>query len=138
MVRDVLDAVRDEIAQVGFGAMRIENVALRADVAKTTIYRRWPKKEDLLFELLQTMMSDAIEVPETGTLREDLLAIACHLRSVMTSPDGQAIAGVMMAERSEPDVRRVLERIREEKMLVPREIVERARARGEIEQSVDA
>ncbi len=138
VVRDVLDAVRDEIAEVGFGAMRIENVALRADVAKTTIYRRWPKKEDLLFELLQSMMSDAIEVPETGSLREDLLAIARHLRNVMTSTDGQAIAGMMMAERSDPDVRRVLERIREEKMHLPRMIVERARARGEIEASVDA
>jgi AcrR family transcriptional regulator len=138
VVRDVLDAVRDEIAQVGFGAMRIESVALRAEVAKTTIYRRWPKKEDLLFELLQSMMCGSKEVPETGSLREDLLASARHLRSIMTSTDGQAIARMMMAERSDPSVRGVLERIREEKMHVPRKIVERARERGEIDPSVDA
>jgi AcrR family transcriptional regulator len=138
VVRDVLDAVREEIAQVGFGAMRIESVALRAEVAKTTIYRRWPKKEDLLFELLQSMMCGEREVPEAGSLREDLLASARHLRGIMTSTDGQAIARMMMAERSLPEVRRVIERIREERMHIPRKIVERARERGEIAPSIDA
>jgi AcrR family transcriptional regulator len=138
VVRDVLDAVREEIAAVGFAAMRIENVALRAEVAKTTIYRRWPKKEDLLFELLQSMVSGPGEVPETGSLRGDLLAIARHLRTIMTSIEGQAVSRVMLAERSDPEVHRVIERIREEKMVIPRRIVERARERGEIEPSVDA
>jgi AcrR family transcriptional regulator len=138
VVRDVLEAVREEIAKVGFGAMRIENVALRADVAKTTIYRRWPKKEDLLFDLLRSMMQTSQEVAETGSLRGDLLAIAHHVRSIMTSTDGQAIARMMMTERSDPEVHRVLERIREEKMCIPRKIVARARERGEISPSIDA
>ncbi len=138
VVRDVLDAVREEIAKVGFSAMRIENVALRADVAKTTIYRRWPKKEDLLFELLQSMTSGTGEIPESGTLRADLLAIARHLRCVMTSIEGQAVARVLMAERSDPEVQRAIAHIRAEKMVVPMQIVERARERGEIGKAVDA
>jgi AcrR family transcriptional regulator len=138
VVRDVLDAVREEIAMVGFSAMRIENVALRAEVAKTTIYRRWPKKEDLLFELLQSMTRGSGEIPETGDLRADLLAIARHLRTMMTSTDGQAIARVLMAERSDPEVQRVIALIREEKMVAPMQIVARARERGEIGGAVDA
>jgi AcrR family transcriptional regulator len=138
VVRDVLDAVREEIAKVGFSAMRIENVALRAEVAKTTIYRRWPKKEDLLFELLQSMTSGSGPIPESGVLRTDLLAIAHHLRCVMTGADGQAIARVLMAERSDPEVQRAIAHIREQKMAVPRQIVERARERGEIGAGVDA
>jgi AcrR family transcriptional regulator len=138
VVRDVLDAVREEIALVGFSAMRIENVALRAEVAKTTIYRRWPKKEDLLFELLQSMTRGSGEIPESGTVREDLLAVARHLRSMMTSTDGQAVARVLMAERSDPEVERAIAHIREEKMVVPMQIVERARARGEVGAAVDA
>ena len=138
VVRDVLDAVREEIAKVGFSAMRIENVALRAEVAKTTIYRRWPKKEDLLFELLQSMTSGSGEIPETGNLRTDLVAVARHLRCVMTSTDGQAIARVLMAERSEPEVQRAIAHVRERKMAVPLKIVERARERGEIGKAVDA
>ncbi len=138
VVRDVLDAVREEIAKVGFSAMRIENVALRAEVAKTTIYRRWPKKEDLLFELLQSMTSGSWEIPESGSFRTDLLAIARHLRCVMTSTDGQAIARVLMAQRSDPEVQRAIAHIREEKMAVPMQIVERARERGEIGATVDA
>jgi AcrR family transcriptional regulator len=138
VVRDVLDAVREEIAKVGFSAMRIENVALRAEVAKTTIYRRWPKKEDLLFELLQSMTSGSGEIPESGSLRTDLVAVARHLRCVMTSTDGQAIARVLMAERSEPEVQRAIAHVRERKMAVPLKIVERARERGEIGRAVDA
>lgn len=138
VVRDVLDAVREEIAKVGFSAMRIENVALRAEVAKTTIYRRWPKKEDLLFELLQSMTSGSGEIPETGNLRADLIAVARHLKCVMTSTDGQAIARVLMAERSEPEVQRAIAHVRERKMAGPLKIVERARERGEIGGAVDA
>ena len=138
VVRDVLDAVRAEIAKVGFSAMRIENVALRAEVAKTTIYRRWPKKEDLLFELLQSMMSGSEAIAEGGNLRADLLAIGRHLRSVMTSTDGQAIARVLMAEGSDPEVQRAIAHIREQKMIVPMKLVERARERGEIGGAVDA
>lgn len=138
VVRDVLDAAREEIAKAGFSAMRIENVALRAEVAKTTIYRRWPKKEDLLFELLQSMTSGSGEIPECGSLRADLLAIARHLRSIMTSSDGQAIARVLMAERSDPEVERAIAHIREETMVVPMQLVERARKRGEVDPSLDA
>lgn len=138
VIRDVLDAVREEIATVGFSAMRIENVALRAEVAKTTIYRRWPKKEDLLFALLQSMTSGSGEIPESGSLRADLIAIADHLRCVMTSTDGQAIARVLMAERSDPEVQRAIAHVRERKMAVPLKILERARERGEIGRAVDA
>ena len=133
VVRDVLEAVREEIGTVGFRAMRIENIALRAEVAKTTIYRRWPKKEDLLFELLHAMMFDANKVlVETGSLREDLLAIARHVQERMTSAEGKAIGRMMMAERSEPEVERAVERVRETMVRIPLQMVEAARERGEL------
>lgn len=137
VVRDVLDAVREEIANVGFRAMRIENVALRAEVAKTTIYRRWPKKEDLLFELLQSMMVGSQSLPEKGCLRDDLLAIGHYIESMMKSPEGQAVGRMMTAERSDPEVRRVIERIREQNIHIPRKMMERARERGEVAPGVD-
>lgn len=133
VIRDVLEAVRDEIARVGFRAMRIEDVAARAAVAKTTIYRRWPKKEDLLYDLLQTMMSakrDALV--ETGTLRGDLIAIGRYVLGVMQSVNGQAISRMMMIERADPEVRSVIDRIRESNVSIPRLMLEKARARGEL------
>jgi hypothetical protein len=56
----------------------------------------------------------------------------------MTSTDGQAIARVLMAERSEPEVQRAIAHVRERKMAGPRKIVEGARERGEIGRAVDA
>ncbi len=137
VVKDVLEAVREEIAKVGFHAMRIENVALRAEVAKTTIYRRWPKKEDLLFELLQSMMVGSQSLPEKGCLRDDLLSIGRYIQAMMTSAEGQAIGRVMMAERSNPEVRRAFERVREQNIHIPRKMVERARQRGEVDPGID-
>ena len=137
VVRDVLDAVRIEIANVGFHAMRIENVAARAEVAKTTIYRRWPKKEDLLCDLLQSMMVAAELPAETGSLRQDLLAIAHHLHRLMTSDEGQAIGRMMLAEHSHLEVRRVVERVRANNIEIPLKMIERARERGELAEGLD-
>ena len=137
VVKDVLEAVRAEVALVGFRAMRIEDVALRAEVAKTTIYRRWPKKEDLLFDMLQSMLFASYVVTETGNLREDLVAIGRHMRDRITDIEGQAIGRMVMAERSEPEVRSLVDRIREHNISIPRKMLIRARERGEVASGVD-
>jgi AcrR family transcriptional regulator len=48
VVRGVMEATLAELALTGYGALRIEDVAVRAGVNKTTVYRRWPTKEELV------------------------------------------------------------------------------------------
>ena len=48
VVRGILAAALEELASAGYRALRIEDVATRAGVNKTTVYRRWPTKEDLV------------------------------------------------------------------------------------------
>ena len=55
VVQRVLDATIAEMARVGYRALRIEDVAARAGVNKTTVYRRWPEKGALLREALAAM-----------------------------------------------------------------------------------
>ena len=62
--RAIVDATLELIAEEGVTGLSVESVAVRAGVAKTTIYRRWSGKEDLVAEALATLNDDLEELPE--------------------------------------------------------------------------
>lgn len=75
---DILDATLDLLAEVGYGDMTMDMVAARAAAGKATIYRRWSSKEDLILDAVARMKSKQVNLdrlPDTGTLRSDLLAL---------------------------------------------------------------
>jgi TetR/AcrR family transcriptional regulator, regulator of autoinduction and epiphytic fitness len=72
--RVILQAVLDELSEVGYGAMTIEAVAVRAGVGKSTIYRHWPGKLELVEEALRTLKAPII-VPEEGSLRDRVVSV---------------------------------------------------------------
>src|ERR1700761_7966036 len=76
VVRVILDAALEELARTGYGALRVEDVAARAGVNKTTVYRRWPTKEGLAPPAILSITSDTGGPPSTGSLRGDLVEIA--------------------------------------------------------------
>ncbi len=74
----ILDATLDMLAEVGYGNMTIDMVAARAVAGKATIYRRWPSKEALILDAVARMKRQQVDLerlPDTGTLRGDLLAL---------------------------------------------------------------
>src|SRR5690242_10309988 len=71
--RVILEAALDELGSVGYGALTIEAVAARAGVGKSTIYRHWAGKLDLVEDAFRTLKAQAL-IPESGTLRERLVA----------------------------------------------------------------
>ncbi|MEY2400948.1 MAG: hypothetical protein QOJ08_1059 [Ilumatobacteraceae bacterium] len=72
--RAILDATRDLIVEKGFADLRLEHVAARAGVGKTTIYRRWASKEALALELLLALAAPHIAIDDSGDTREELTA----------------------------------------------------------------
>jgi AcrR family transcriptional regulator len=75
---DILDATLDVLAEVGYGGMTMDVVAARAVAGKATIYRRWSSKEELILDAVARMKSKQVDLdrlPDTGTLRGDLLAL---------------------------------------------------------------
>lgn len=137
VVNEVLDATLAELSHVGYLALRIENVAARAGVHKTTIYRRWPEKADLVEAALLRNFHDGFVAPDTGSLREDLLELAKHMVHVSLGPMGKSLVRMVMAERNDPDVVRIVRALRRTKEDVPREIFARAKARGELREGFD-
>src|SRR5262249_15321156 len=98
MVRTVLGVTLDELARRGFAALRVEDVADRACVNKTTVYRRWPTKSALVRAALLTIGGDEVCAPDTGSLRGDLLQIGHQMVEIATSPRGRSIIRMILAE----------------------------------------
>ena len=73
VVRDVLRATIDELARSGYAALRVDDVAARAGVNKTTVYRRWPTKTDLVAAAIRASAGQHEPVPDTGSARRDLV-----------------------------------------------------------------
>ena len=76
----LLDAAWNELTAVGYGAFTMEGVAIRAKTSRAVLYRRWPSRTELALAAIQhrTRLA-ATEIPDTGTLREDVLALLRHL-----------------------------------------------------------
>jgi len=89
--RAILEATLDLFGDVGFEALTIEGVAELAGVGKTTIYRRWPSKEELVSAAVGTL-SAGLTLPDTGSVREDLIGLVRQLVRVLTSgPAGRVL-----------------------------------------------
>jgi len=132
--RAILAATAGLLAERGLAAMSIEEVAARAGVGKTTIYRRWPSKGLLALDAFVISFRAEQPLPDTGTLRGDLIA-ALHawVRAVTETPMGPMLTGLIAEAQADPDLRgawrdRVLEPLRAQHRIM----LERAVARGEI------
>jgi AcrR family transcriptional regulator len=72
----LLDAAWAELTETGYDDLTIEAVATRAGTSRAVLYRRWPSKQDLvLATLLDHVKSDPVGVPNTGSLRGDVMAL---------------------------------------------------------------
>ena len=135
----ILDAALALIAEVGYEAMSMEAVATHAGVSKATIYRRWTGKADLMAEAIRRMHSDGFPDPEdTGNLRGDLVSMTRLMISQMAGVDGGLLCGLAMAMRSDAELATLMDgHKREHRERVQLLIVSRAKARGEIAESLE-
>lgn len=137
VVQKVLEATRQELATVGYRAMRIEDVATRAEVHKTTVYRRWPTKSDLVRDAMLELIDEHHVTPDTGTLRGDLMAIGARMVEFFSSLAGQGLFRMIMAESADPELAGIVAGIRKTKESSDRIILDRAIARGEVRPDID-
>ena len=137
-MRAVLDVTLAQLAEVGFERLSIPAVAELAGVNKTSIYRRWPGKPELVRDALGAAMSHADDVPDTGELREDLVGLARLVAAFAQSPVGTAIVRIVMAEGGNPELRALaIAAYREAGRHGPQVVLARAIERGELRDDVD-
>jgi AcrR family transcriptional regulator len=77
--RAILDAAWEQLIAEGYEHFTIDTVAARARTSKPVLYRRWKTREDLLRATVSNRgAADSAAIPDTGTLRGDLLALLTH------------------------------------------------------------
>ena len=134
----VIEAALSELADRGYSALSLEGVARRAGVHKTTLYRRWGTREELVLEAMLDRADQHISVPDTGSLRDDLLELARTAAANAASPEVAAMARVVAAES--PRDRRLAganRRFWTERLALDGVIVERAIERGDVAAGTD-
>jgi len=73
--RAIITAALELMAEHGVQALRVDDVARRAGVGKATIYRRYRSKDQLVTEAVGALVNQEIEIPDSGSTREDLLVL---------------------------------------------------------------
>ncbi|QMU74317.1 TetR/AcrR family transcriptional regulator [Streptacidiphilus sp. P02-A3a] len=91
----VLEAARTEFAESGYAGTTVERIALRAGVAKTTVYRRWGGLEGIVVDLLDALGTVEVPAPDTGDVGTDLRELAREIFVLYKDPVLCAMIEVM-------------------------------------------
>jgi AcrR family transcriptional regulator len=137
IVRAVLRATLDQLGRRGFASLSVEAVAKAAGVNKTSVYRRWPTKAELVVAAVVARRDHEPRFEETGCLREDLVALLRYKARSVSTPRGREIAHALIT-LDEPMVAALTRELRRRRYTVPRDVVEHAMARGELPPTTDA
>lgn len=90
------------MADHGANAVSLNDIARRAGVHATSIQRRWGSREKLMLDAMLTHSRELLPIPDTGTLREDLIAFARSITAYLTTPLGAALARMMAVTDDDP------------------------------------
>ncbi len=102
----ILETVLALLSEEGYDQLRMQDVADRAGVGLSTIYRRWPTKQDLV---RASLMCDGAEAKyvETGDPRADVKAVLLHMAEDMSGDGAQTMLGFLSTMRSDPAIAEV-------------------------------
>jgi len=129
----ILAATREALVELGWSKLTLGDVATRAGVAKTTLYRRWAGKNELVVDAVAELF-DELELPDRGSLAADIEGVVLQFAAILARPEAKSGLMAVVAESVRDEALR--ERIRES--IVDRQkclVVEgraRAQARGEL------
>ena len=138
--RAIAAALIEVLAEVGYRGLTMDEVALAAGVGKAAIYRRWPSKTELIVSYLDgALTADDVVVPDSGSLREDLLRLLTDVSEYLSGPAGFANRALVSALHEEPVLGEAFQRgpLKRWTGLFTK-VLEHAEQRGEIPQGASS
>jgi AcrR family transcriptional regulator len=131
--RAIFDAVLDQLRVVGYVGLTMEGVAAGARTGKAALYRRWPRKEDLVVDALEHALPSSTELPDHGDVRDDVLDLLRRMTAMLNSPAGCALQCLMSeTERDESFARLLHERVKEPRKRMFLDLLVRGAERGQV------
>jgi AcrR family transcriptional regulator len=135
---EILEATLDTLAEVGYDRLTMDAVATRARASKATLYRRWNDKTSLVVDSLLSQ-KDPVKMPDTGTLRGDLLQSFCGMGGLTDAREVAIFTNVLSAlSRDEDFALAFRHHVVGPKIAIAIRVFEQARERGEVADGVDA
>ncbi|MYS33691.1 TetR family transcriptional regulator [Streptomyces sp. KhCrAH-43] len=134
----VLEAAIAELAESGYAALTVDNVARRAGVHKTTIYRNWKDSDSLVTQALAAHFAADVPVPDTGSVTTDLRELARSLVTTLMTPTGRALLNAVLSDAAHlPQVANIKRALFDDRFRRAEPVVARAIDRGELPKETD-
>ncbi|GAA2411888.1 TetR/AcrR family transcriptional regulator [Streptomyces pulveraceus] len=129
----ILEATRASLVDLGWSKLTMSDVATRAGVAKTTLYRRWAGKNELVVDAVAVLF-DELELPDLGSLSADVQAVVLQFAALLERPETRTALMAVVAESTRDEALRT--RIRDSIVDRQKRLVlqgrRRAQERGEL------
>ncbi|MFE4332057.1 TetR/AcrR family transcriptional regulator [Streptomyces sp. NPDC056831] len=129
----ILEATRASLVDLGWSKLTMGDVATRAGVAKTTLYRRWAGKNELVVDAVAVLF-DELELPDLGSLSADVQAVVLQFAALLERPETRTALMAVVAESTRDEALRT--RIRDSIVDRQKRLVlqgrQRAQQRGEL------
>jgi TetR/AcrR family transcriptional regulator, regulator of autoinduction and epiphytic fitness len=135
--RVILEAVLEELGDVGYGALTIEGVAARAGVGKSTIYRHWAGKLALVEDAFRTLKAP-VQAPEAGTFRERVAGLLEQVACLVEASTYSAcMPALIEAAEHDPQVRDLHRRFSIERRAILIDLLREGVKDGEVPSDTD-
>lgn len=134
----VLAATADLLNEVGYDEFSVDEVASRAGVHKTTVYRRWPTKAEMVADAIRAHSDENVPIPDTGTVLGDLRALARSVvANIGTDEGSRRSQSIVAASAQSQELAESMHSFWAERLAGSIPIIERAIERGELPQDSD-
>jgi AcrR family transcriptional regulator len=133
----ILEQVIALLGSHGYAGLTLDELAARSGVAKTTILRRWPSKAAVAAAGVERLALQSVDVPDSGDLRVDLLALLHGAVEAFVRGRGQFVARLIREAGHHPEITDLLYTVIHTRRQAYRRVLALAIARGELAPSVD-
>ncbi len=134
----VLAATAELLFERGFAGASVDEIARRSGVAKTTIYRHWPTRADLLRDACSTIGTPQ-DVPDTGSIEGDVTALMTNLAHLLrTAKWTSVLPSIIDAAERDSDIADMYGKLQHGYSAPLEEVILRAMDRGELPEDTDA
>jgi AcrR family transcriptional regulator len=128
----VLHATLDALSEHEPGTVTISEIARRAGVHATSIQRRWGSKDNVVLDALLTLSQEKLPIPDTGSLRGDLIAFSRSMAGYLGSTAGETVVRTLAASEDDSDMADNREQLVWARYEAARVMIDRAAERGEL------
>jgi AcrR family transcriptional regulator len=133
----ILQAALGQLLERGYGGMSMEGVAAAAGVGKPAIYRRYRDKAELVTAAIRSILP-SLDVPDTGSTREDIHQVAAQARPMTQGPFAILLGSVMAEQERQPELLEAFrERIARPRRELAKTILQRGIERGDVRADLD-